>query len=217
MRHIPSMLVLLVAAQCALSQTSHDTTMKNTDADTVRLMQNYGLLSVGSQPEGVEIYDDSLYLGRTPIVRVAVPTGRHFLRLFYPGARIWNAVVAIDSISVRPYGESSAFLRLYSATFSLTPPAVIDAHVGTPTPELSFSRSHTEKLMMECIAGGAMVLSGSISAYLKTNSDNKFNTYLTTRDPAILDRVHRLDTWAGVCLVVTEVSFAVLTYLFLSN
>ncbi len=217
MKRAPMLLALLFAAQCAFGQTASDSTSRDTLAAMPRLNDQYGLLSVKSRPEGAEVFADTLYLGRTPLEKINVPAGRHTLRLFYPGARLWDALVAIDSVYIVPSREKAVSLNLDS-----TRAAGIGSNAFVTRPDLPqtiplFTQSHENRFRMEYVAGGAMILSGALSAYLKTTSDNKFNTYIQNRDPALLDQVHRLDTWAGVSLVVTEISFAVLTYLFLSN
>jgi hypothetical protein len=62
-----------------------------------------------------------------------------------------------------------------------------------------------------------MIVSGVVSAYLKDQANRKFDRYVATRDPALLSSTRRLDREAAASLIVTQLSFALLTYLLLSE
>jgi len=66
-------------------------------------------------------------------------------------------------------------------------------------------------------SGSAMIVSGVVSAYLKDQANRKFDQFLLTRDPALLASTRRLDRGAAASLVVTQISFALLSYLLLSE
>jgi hypothetical protein len=194
-----------------------DSTRFVSKPDTSAGAKDAGWLSVLSDPEGAEVYDGSKLLGVTPIDSVSIRDGNHVLRLFYPSVRFWNPVSAIDTIIVIPRQRVTSAVHFG-----------VEAGHGifrgrTETSEWdpnAIFASQNSKSIRECIgyaAGATMIVSGALSAYLKTNSDNDFNVYIVHRDPNLLSRVRRLDRWAGVSLFISEISFGVLTYLFLSE
>ena len=66
-------------------------------------------------------------------------------------------------------------------------------------------------------SASTMIASGVLSAYLKDRANGDFDQYLRTNDPALLSSTRRLDRQAAISLVVTQLSFALLTYLLLSE
>lgn len=62
-----------------------------------------------------------------------------------------------------------------------------------------------------------MIVSGVLSAYLKDQANREFDRYLQSRDPAQLTSTRRLDRASAITLAISQVSFAVLTYLLLSE
>jgi hypothetical protein len=66
-------------------------------------------------------------------------------------------------------------------------------------------------------SGFVMIASGVTSAYLKDQANREFDKYLATNDPSRLANTHRLDRGAAITLVISQISFAVLSYLLLSN
>jgi len=56
------------------------------------------------------------------------------------------------------------------------------------------------------VAGSVAVVSGALSAYLKTRADNDYDDYRLSGDGATLDRVRRYDLLSGIALGVTELS-----------
>jgi hypothetical protein len=66
-------------------------------------------------------------------------------------------------------------------------------------------------------SGSTMLVSGVLSAYLKDQANREFDRYLQSRNPALLSSTRRLDRAAVIALVVSQLSFAVLSYLLLSE
>ena len=66
-------------------------------------------------------------------------------------------------------------------------------------------------------SGSTMLVSGVLSAYLKDQANRAFDRYLQSRNPALLSSTRRLDRAAVIALVVSQLSFAVLSYLLLSE
>jgi hypothetical protein len=82
---------------------------------------------------------------------------------------------------------------------------------------LATSDHGNSRLWMRYAAGATMVVSGIVSAYLKSKSNKDFDSYIATGDPALLNSTHRLDRLAGVSLFVTEISLGALIYLLLAD
>ena len=179
--------------------------------------KNDGWLSLHSDPEGAEVYDGSKLIGVTPIDSVSVREGNHVLRLFYPTARFWNPVSAIDTVAVIPRQRTTRMVRFGVVAGHGIFKSNTETSEWDPNAVFASRNSTSTREWIRYAAGATMIVSGAISAYLKTNSDNDFNAYVANRDPNLLSRVRRLDTWAGVSLFISEISFGVLTYLLLSE
>jgi len=174
-------------------------------------------LTVRSNPEGAEVYDDSTFLGVTPLDSVVTTSGIHVLRSFYPSARFWDCVSACDTVNVASFQTQSCIVQFGGAPTNGM--FRYEAQESEQSPILFVVPSNTDrtKSWMGYAAGSTMIISGALSAYFKTSSDNTFDSYVVNRDPTLLSKVRRLDAWAGVSLIITEVSFGVLTYLLLSE
>ena len=66
-------------------------------------------------------------------------------------------------------------------------------------------------------AAGVMVPSGILAAILKDRANREFSNYNSTLNPNALDASRRLDSQSDAVFVVTQVSFAILSYLLLSE
>lgn len=66
-------------------------------------------------------------------------------------------------------------------------------------------------------SGATMIVSGVASAYLKDRANRHFDAYSLTSNPADLSRTRTLDRQATATLIISEISFAILTYLLLSE
>jgi hypothetical protein len=66
-------------------------------------------------------------------------------------------------------------------------------------------------------SGTTMIFSGVVSAYLKDRANRHFDAYSLTNNPADLSRTRTLDRQAATALIISEISFAVLAYLLLSD
>ena len=212
-------LLLLAVSVFAVGygQTKADTVKFVSKTDSGSPSKHGGWISVRSSPEGAEVYDGSLFLGVTPVDSVPAGEGPHVLRLFYPSALFWNSVLSVDTIAVITSQEKNCLVE-----FGVSAGPRVPRHEGEShnrNPNLFIASSHIEDTnVWEAYASGAtMILAGALSAYLKTSSDNYFDTYAANRDPNLLSKVQRLDRWAGVSLFISEISFGVLTYLLLSE
>lgn len=66
-------------------------------------------------------------------------------------------------------------------------------------------------------SGATMIVSGVASAYLKDRANRHFDAFSLTNNPADLSRTRTLDRQAATTFIISEISFAVLTYLLLSD
>jgi hypothetical protein len=60
-----------------------------------------------------------------------------------------------------------------------------------------------------------MILSGVTSAYFKDQANKEFDRYLQSKNPSSLSTTNRLDREAAISLVISQISFVVLSYLLL--
>jgi len=86
-----------------------------------------------------------------------------------------------------------------------------------PSEVLAESKAIGPSHWLTYASGSTMIVSGVISAYLKDQANRKFDQFLVTRDPALLASTRRLDREAAASLIVTQISFALLSYLLLSE
>lgn len=66
-------------------------------------------------------------------------------------------------------------------------------------------------------SGATMIGSGVLSAYLKDRANREFDRYMISKDPGSLSLTRRLDKGAAVTLALSQISFAILTYILLSE
>ncbi|MCX6144801.1 MAG: hypothetical protein NTZ35_16470 [Ignavibacteriales bacterium] len=67
------------------------------------------------------------------------------------------------------------------------------------------------------VSGLTMILSGVTSAYFKDQANKEFGRYLLSKNPASLSTTNKLDREAAISLVISQMSFVVLSYLLLSE
>jgi hypothetical protein len=194
-----------------------DSARLDSKSDSSAIAGENGWLSVHSDPEGAEVYDGSTLIGVTPIDSLSTGAGAHVLRLFYPNARFWNSVSVIDTLTLVPFQMKTRLVQFGVVAGHGIFRRTLESAEEDPNVFFASSGSENNKASIGYAAGVTMILSGAFSAYLKTNSDNDFDAYIASRDPNLLSRVHRLDTWAGVSLFISEISFGVLTYILLSE
>ncbi len=66
-------------------------------------------------------------------------------------------------------------------------------------------------------AGGSMVATGVLAAYWKDRANRDYERYLQNPNPALRQSIRRLDRQSAVALTLSHISFAILTYLLLSD
>ncbi len=227
-------------------------------------------ISFFSEPSGAEVFLDSIFVGRTPVMQLEVPEGMHRIRFFTPSASDWNAVARSETVQVTageeiqktvelgktltihsvPYG---AEVLLNGIELGMTPlfyrtsktvkgemivrkqgfePKAIDASMpggmvflkpmgglSEPSPEIQFEEAPGSDFRRWATysSAAAMVVSGVFAAYYKHRANNRFDSYLSTNDPAALASTDRNDRRSAIALVVTQISFVALSYLLLSE
>jgi hypothetical protein len=186
-------------------------------ADSALAAQLNGWISIVTFPEGADVYRGKVFLGKTPLQRLATVEGKQILRLFYPSDVSWNAVAMSETLSVRRGEETKITLNFAdSHTLGIVQPELLSPD-KIPDLYLNTSDQEQRKLWIGYAAGTAMILSGITAAYLKDQANKDFDSYVQTRDPGALASTQSLDRQAGIALTITEVSLGVLLYLFLSE
>jgi hypothetical protein len=209
--------MVLCIYSLGVGQKVGDSTSSAAKRDTSHGSTKDGWLSVHSVPSGAEVYDGSRLIGVTPIDSLSAQVGIHVLRLFYPNVQFWNPVSSVDSFAVQSSRKNILLVRFDTAAGNGIRSGGTSLLENNPSVFLSSWTGGNSKAWVAYTAGATMILSGALSAFLKTNSDNDFEAYVANPDPNLLSRVHRLDTWAGISLFISEISFGVLTYLLLTE
>jgi hypothetical protein len=154
-----------------------------------------------SEPAGARVLLGGIEIGRTPLVlrRPHLLKGEVVIeKEGYVPQRIDLSLLTFPFI-VKLQAESEAL----SSTQGEILPA--DYMLGASDHWLTYA------------SASSMIVSGIVSAYLKNKANSDFDRYLLTKDPALLASTRRLDRWAAASFVVTQISFAVLTYILLSD
>ncbi|MFH0989264.1 MAG: PEGA domain-containing protein [bacterium] len=158
------------------------------------------LLSLHSLPFGGKVFYEGKELGITPLRWRLSSDTQGTLSLqkegFLPEKIIIDGKTESIVVTLRPE-EPSQGRQL--------PDVLNNHHNGLSRPFLTYT------------AAGTMVVSGIISAALKQRANQDFDNYLRTKDPALLASTRRLDRQAGITFALTQISFALLTYLLLSE
>lgn len=72
--------------------------------DTSVRMQR-GWITVQAGPQRADVFVDSVFLGKSPIEKAAIPAGKHLLKLFFPDVMAWDRAAWADSFTVAPGEE----------------------------------------------------------------------------------------------------------------
>lgn len=156
------------------------------------------VFSLHTVPAGASVYDQDRLIGTTPLYHRSAESLRSALRVRKEG---------YEDLYIDPVASGRFFsLKIPDGA---QPP---DADRGI---ESSAERAGTR--LATYLSAGAMVVSGVAAAYFKQKADHRFGLYAATRSERHLNATRRYDGYSGVALVLTELSFAVLTYLLLSE
>ncbi|HEY6953043.1 MAG TPA: PEGA domain-containing protein [Bacteroidota bacterium] len=211
------LLIILLLASEASAQASSDSARSPATADTQGVLADSGWLTLQSNPAGGEVYEKGVLLGKTPLDRLPLSAGKHVLTIFYPSANLWNSVSERDTLDIASGAEIHRTIEFTTAARYGIFTRVPEQAEKNPGLFLNNGEEENSRVWKSYAAGATMILSGALSAYLKTHSDNEFDNYIATGDPQYLSTTRRLDKWAGVTLFISEISFGYLTYLLLSE
>jgi len=155
------------------------------------------VLNIHTTPSGAEVLHDGKNLGVTPLYHKSPVTIRSALLLKKEGyeEKVVDPVPGKLVVPLKLRGDS------------LLPPDVV-------------VQSLSEKIQPRWAtytAAACVVVSGVAAAYFKRQADNRFAQYASSGGAADLDATKRYDAYSGVALVATQLSFAALTWLLLSE
>lgn len=172
----------------------------SSDAHLEKAFELGTVLSFNTLPSGVQVTHQGSILGTTPMYYHTQSLLKGELKLSKPGFHPITVPLASDSIALTP--------------IRLRPIQNLDVP-DLPEVLASSSMSGRENNWVATAAGSAMLVSGVLAAYLKDQANGNFDSYVRTKDPGLLARTNRLDRQSAAALIVSEVSFAILTYLLL--
>lgn len=154
------------------------------------------VFSVHSAPPGALVTIGGRVLGSTPLYYRGAETLRGAMRLSREG---------YEDLVVNP-ASLSGMLHLNPNR----EPAEAELTV-----ESSADRAGLR--MATYLSAAGLVVSGVTAAFFKNKADGRFAQYASTGNPRDLSATKRYDSYSGIALVLTEVSFGLLTYLLLSE
>jgi hypothetical protein len=67
------------------------------------------------------------------------------------------------------------------------------------------------------VTGAATIVAGTLAAYFKVKADDRYQSYLASRSPALLSETNRFDAAAAIALAATQISLGLFTYFILSD
>jgi hypothetical protein len=158
-------------------------------------------LSVQTEPAGGTVLLNGRPVGLTPVYITGVPDLNGNLTIQKRG---------YDSLVVPVHEIKGGSLRLRLRPIDLTKNAPGNGDLRGPD---LVATDHWPTY----VSGITMIVSGVTSAILKDQANKEFDKYLLTKDPATLSNTNRLDRGAAISLVVSQISFVVLTYLLLGE
>ena len=165
----------------------------------VRISHEFGsLLSIRSLPSGATVTYEGKDLGVTPLIFKSETLLRGSLLL---------QKEQFSPLSVGLGDSSLGVFRLKPLAGIIEPNEVSLEERG---------ESGSRKWATYGSATG-MVASGILAAYFKDQANKKFNLYLSTKNDSYLSSTRRLDRQSAIALVITELSFAALSYLLISE
>lgn len=154
-----------------------------------------------SDPEGGRVLYQGTEMGKTPLV-------------FRSPSRV-TGEVSVEKEGYLPYRVTLSSVRP-GTSFRLQALPETLAHASPEILPSDYDISGTDNWLTYASAS-TMIVSGVLSAHFKHQANKDFDAYLLTKDQALLNSTRRLDALAAVTLVLTQVSFAVLTYILLAE
>lgn len=194
--------ILPPRADSWLTRTVDDTLSLKPGETLARRYTLREFLAIDAQPSGAMVYLGDSLLGVTPSLLPAdlLLPERH-LSVKKDGFESFSSTVAdLKGIIIQPLLKPGW----------QTPP-LEDSPYVTGIPGWSARRIGLY------VSGGTSVLAGIVAAYCKIAADDRQASYLASGDPAMLAERRRLDTWAGITFALTQVGFAIFSYLLISE
>jgi len=148
-------------------------------------------------PSGVNVLYDGKLLGTTP--------------LFYK-----SSVPLLHTLELRKDGFRKQDLPPGSIRGIITM-SVVDASVAETEMAIMPSIEESVAPWAEYVSAAGIVISGVAAAYFKHQANSHFDSYRRTGSAVSLDHTRRYDDYAAASLALTQISFAVLTYLLLTG
>lgn len=176
------------------------------------------------------VLDTTVVIATDNVFLLTVPERHTYTILSEPSGAsvtVHDNTLGVTPLSVttdRPLSLPLALSLSHFETLMIGPPLqpVTRARLfpdGTSESNRVFDRSHSIRNYSGWIYGSitAGILSGTISILAKTRADKYNDNYLSTGNPSQRDKSKTLDLVAASALLITEVSFGVLSYLLLTQ
>ncbi|MDP2886498.1 MAG: PEGA domain-containing protein [Ignavibacteria bacterium] len=160
------------------------------------------VMRIQSDPPGGIVHSDGSVIGTTPLYARSHRSSPADLMIRKEG---------FDSLRI-PLSEIKAgFVRV-----QLSPKSGLGRAVR-PADILVGNGAAATDHWLTYASGAASIVSGVASAYLKDRANRNFDSYLRTNNPADLSSTRRLDREAAAALIISQISFALLAYVLLSE
>ncbi len=157
------------------------------------------LLRVQTDPPGGTVLLGGAIAGTTPLYLQSPELLRDYLQI---------SKLGYDTLVVPMSDENSGYIKARLRPRAGFPHGAAPGLTqGPPTPDHWLTYA----------SGATMIGSGVLSAYLKDRANKEFDRYMSTKDPGSLSATRRLDKGAAVALAVSQISFAILAYILISE
>ncbi|HEX9615490.1 MAG TPA: PEGA domain-containing protein [Bacteroidota bacterium] len=176
----------------------HQQTLRLTTGEEITTSVEFGsVMSIHTIPSGAEVVYGGKILGTTPLYYRSPVTLRSALLLKKD---------RYEEKMIDPT-EGSMVVPLKLRGDSLPPSDVVVQSASEPA----------QPRWATYTAAAGVVVSGVAAAYFKNEADKRFGLYASGSNASDLDATQRLDAYSAAAFVATQISFAVLTYLLLSE
>ncbi len=170
-----------------------------------------GVVTITSNVIGANVFCDSVFLGVTPLLNIALSTGKHTIMVIDGTPFQWNARRKEQCIEV-PAGSQV----VHYCNFPSDSAANLRFR-GSVQKDILVQPRKVEFHSLITIGGSVGIVCGIATAYFKIKADARYNDYLLTGDRESLRETHRFDTMAGVTLALSQIGLAMVTYCLLSE
>lgn len=180
--------------------------------DTVRVLPgethvlSYRLrtfIPIRSDPGGAQLFLNDSLAGVTPLLVRSSD--------IHPDTRVELRMRGFEPVVVLPSALAG------ETVLSVALKAGSRGQAGEAPPAVLALPSWDPRTVGRIVSGGVSILAGIGAAYFKVAADGKQEAYLATGDPALAAERRRLDTLAGVSLVLAQAGIIVLSYLLITE